>query len=472
MKLLDFKIAIQDKFEFEFTKDQSKLIKQLHVFLKSDVSRKVFVMKGYAGTGKTSIISAFIQVIGKINYRSMLLAPTGRAAKVISNYSKKRAFTIHKIIYAYKFEAGRNVTSIRKNKAKNTIYIVDEASMIGDNSYNNGNSLLDDLMSFVYSGDNCFVIFVGDTAQLPPVGESLSRALDERYLGINYYAEIFHYKLQEVVRQKKESGILFNATKIRKHIATKKLLPVVSKKEFKDVIRVIGNELQDELEDNYSRFGTENCIILCRSNKRANHFNQHIRARILFKEEIIDAGDLMMVVKNNYFWLDDKSKAGFIANGDIVELLRVKKVEEMYGFNFATAEVQLVDYPDEIPFEVKLWLDAINVESTSLPRETLKKLFFEIEKDYVDEFPQKGKRYEKILKNPYFNALQVKFSYAVTCHKSQGGQWDIVFIDQGYLTKEMVDTEYLRWLYTAFTRATEKLYLANFHNMFFEDNEE
>ena len=469
MKLIDFKIAIQQKFEFEFTKDQQKLVKSLHGFLKSDITRKIFVMKGYAGTGKTSLVSAFIQVIGKMNYSSMLLAPTGRAAKVISNYSGRRAYTIHKIIYAYKQEAGRSVTSLRKNKAKNTIYIVDEASMIGDNSYNNSSSLLDDLMSFVYSGDNCFVIFVGDTAQLPPVGESLSRALDEKFLAINFYAEVFHYKLQEVVRQKKESGILFNATKIRKHIATEKLLPVVSKKEFEDVHIVFGNELQDELEDSYSRFGTENVIILCRSNKRANLFNQYVRGRLLFKEEVIDAGDLMLVVKNNYFWLDDKSKAGFIANGDIIEILRVKRIEEMYGFNFATAEVQLVDYPDEIPFETVLMLDAINVESTSLPREKLKQLFFEIEKDYIDEFPQKGKRYEKILKNPYFNALQVKFSYAVTCHKSQGGQWDVVFIDQGYLTEEMVDVEYLRWLYTAFTRATDKLYLANFHQMFFEE---
>jgi exodeoxyribonuclease-5 len=316
-------------------------------------------------------------------------------------------------------------------------------------------SLLDDLMEYVFSGKKCSVLFVGDTAQLPPVGEELRRALDPKFLESTYYADLFQYRLTQVVRQKQESGILLNATAIRNKISEKELLPVISNEEFPDVIKVVGNELQDELES---------------SNKRANLFNQHIRARILYKEEEIDAGDLMMVVKNNYHWLSDKSKAGFIANGDIIELLRISKIEELYGFKFASVEIRLVDYPDEEPFEVKLMLDAIMVETTNLPRAQLKNLYFEIEKEYIDEFPGKRERMEKILKDPYFNALQVKFSYAVTCHKSQGGQWDTVFIDQGYLTKEMVNPEYLRWLYTAFTRAKNKLYLANFHSMFFGDS--
>lgn len=469
MKIDQFKELISQKFSYPFTKDQEQLLASLHKFLESTTDKKLFVMNGYAGTGKTSLVSALTQILGKLNYKTVLLAPTGRAAKVISGYSKRRAFTIHKMIYIYKHVNGRSMFVLKKNTLTNTLFIVDEASMIGDNSYMDKKSLLDDLMEYVYEGKKCSVIFVGDTAQLPPVGEEMSRALDPKFLESTFYAEVFHYRLTEVVRQTKESGILFNATKIRNKITEKELLPLVSNQQFSDVVRVVGNDLQDELESSYSGKGVENCIVLCRSNKRANMFNQHIRARILYKEEEIDAGDLMMVVKNNYHWLSDKSKAGFIANGDIIELLRITRTEELYGFKFATAEVQLIDYPDEEPFEVKLMLDAIMVESTSLPREELKKLFYAIDEEYLEEFPGRKERMEKVLKDPYFNALQVKFSYAVTCHKSQGGQWDTVFIDQGYLTKEMVNVEYLRWLYTAFTRAQSKLYLANFNDMFFEE---
>ena len=472
MQIEKFRELIQENFEFPFTEDQENLIEVLHQFLTSAFPKKIGIMSGYAGTGKTSLVSALTQILGKLNYSTMLLAPTGRAAKVISSYSKRRAFTIHKIIYTYKHVGGKSVFVLKNNTAKNTLFVVDEASMISDNSYMDKKSLLDDLMEYVYSGKNCSVLFVGDTAQLPPVGEELSRALDSEFLVSTFYAEVFQYKLTQVVRQKEESGILFNATQIRDKIEQDEFLPFLSNRKFSDVIRVNGNDLQDELEGSYSNFGVENCIVLCRSNKRANLFNQHIRARILYKEEEIDAGDLMMVVKNNYHWLSDKSKAGFIANGDIVEILRVRKTEELYGFKFATAEVRLIDYPEEQPFEVKLMLDAIMVETTSIPRAQLKNLYHEIEKEYFDEYPGRRDRMEKVLKDPYFNALQVKFSYAVTCHKSQGGQWDTVFIDQGYLTKEMVNVEYLRWMYTAFTRAQTKLYLANFHKMLFEGTEE
>lgn len=470
MDLEKFRDLLQENFSFPFTSDQKILIHQLHLLITTNTPKKMFVMNGYAGTGKTSLVSALTKVIGKLNYKTTLLAPTGRAAKVITGYSGRRAFTIHKMIYTYKYVGGRNVFVLKKNTAKNTLFIVDEASMIGDNSYMDKKSLLDDLMEYVYEGKNCSVLFLGDTAQLPPVGEVMSRALDEKYLEKAYYANVFHYRLTQVVRQETESGILYHATDIRNKIGDENLLPLLTRKEFSDVVRVAGNELQDELESEYASKGVENCIVLCRSNKRANLFNQHIRARILYKEEEIDAGDLMMVVKNNYHWLSDKSKAGFIANGDIIELLRITKTEELYGFKYATAEIQLVDYPDEEPFEVKLMLDAIMVENTSLPRAQLKNLYFEIEKEYLEEYPGRKERMEKVLKDPYFNALQVKFSYAVTCHKSQGGQWETVFIDQGYITEEMINAEYLRWLYTAFTRAKTKLYLCNFSEMFFETN--
>jgi exodeoxyribonuclease-5 len=464
----EFKAEVLMQFGFPFTPDQDELIDKLHEFLYSTENRKLFVLQGYAGTGKTSIISAFVRVVGKLNYSSMLLAPTGRAAKVISGYSKRRAFTIHKMIYTYKYIGGRNVFVLKKNTSKNTIFIVDEASMIGDNSYMEKKSLLDDLMEFVYEGKNCVLIFVGDTAQLPPVHESLSKALDWDFLNRTYYTTTFHHKLEKVVRQNKESGILFNATEIRNHIANNNLLPILDIERCDDVENVFGNELQDRLEDAYSSNGLENAIVLCRSNKRANLFNQHIRARILYKEEELDGGDLMMVIKNNYHWIPANTKVGFIANGDIIEITKIQRIENIYGFRFATAQVRLVDYPDELPFETKLMMDAISINETSLPRARLKELYYEVEKDYLDDYPGRRDRMEKVLKNPYFNALQVKFAYAVTCHKSQGGQWDSVFIDQGYLTEKMVDVEYLRWLYTAFTRATQKLYLANFHKMFFK----
>jgi exodeoxyribonuclease-5 len=468
MKVQEFKAEVLLQFGFPFTPDQDELIDKLHEFLYSTENKKVFVLQGYAGTGKTSMVSAFVRVVGKLNYSSMLLAPTGRAAKVISGYSKRRAFTIHKMIYTYKYIGGRNVFVLKKNTSKNTIFIVDEASMIGDNSYMDKKSLLDDLMEFVYEGKNCVLIFVGDTAQLPPVHESLSKALDWDFLNRTYYTTTFHHKLEKVVRQNKESGILFNATEIRNHIANNNLLPILDIEEFDDVDNVFGNELQEHLEDAYSSNGLENAIVLCRSNKRANLFNQHIRARILFKEEELDGGDLMMVIKNNYHWIPANSKAGFIANGDIIEVKKVQRIENIYGFRFATAQVKLVDYPDELPFETKLMMDAISINETSIPRAQLKQLYYEIEKDYLDDYPGRRDRMEKVLKDPYFNALQVKFAYAVTCHKSQGGQWESVFIDQGYLTEKMVDVEYLRWLYTAFTRATKKLYLANFSKMFFK----
>lgn len=469
MQLEQFFSLISDHFPHDLTKNQEELVVKLHEFLSHNLGKKIFVLKGYAGTGKTSMISAVIKSLGKWNYTSMLMAPTGRAAKVLTQYSKRRAFTIHKIIYTSKYIGGRNQFILKNNTFKRTMFIIDEASMIGDSRGMNGKSLLDDLMSFVYNGENCFAIFVGDTAQLPPVGEQLSKALNPNFLSREFYADVFHYELEEVVRQKAASAILHNATKIRNQIKLGEGIPKIDLDVAKDISYVTGEFLQDKLEDAYTSEGLDKAVVVCRSNKRANLFNQQIRARILYKEEEIDAGDLMMVIKNNYNWLPSDSKAGFIANGDIIEILRVRRVEEIYGFRFATVLVKLLDYPDETPFETKLMMDTIDIDQTNLPRARLKELYYAIEEEYLEEYPGRKDRMEKVLKDPYFNAMQVKFAYAITCHKSQGGQWPIVFIDQGYIKQEMIDTEYLRWLYTAFTRSTEQLNLINFSPLFFNE---
>ncbi len=462
MELDQFISLLKGNFSFDFTNDQEELIHKLYDFVSYKEDRKAFVLKGYAGTGKTSIISAFIKTIGKLNYSSILLAPTGRAAKVLTNYSGRRAFTIHKMIYTTKYVGGRNTFILKHNAFKRTLFIVDEASMIGERAGLSGKSLLDDLMSFVYAGKDCAVIFVGDTAQLPPVHERLSKALDPTFIMKAFYLMVYDHELEEVVRQEKDSGILVNATKIRNQIANKLTSPRVNVSDYSDVKVVTGEFLQDELEDAYGSEGHDGAVVICRSNKRANLFNQQIRARIFFREEDIDAGDLIMVVKNNYHWLPSTSKAGFIANGDVLEVLRVRRIEQLYGFRFATVQVKLLDYPDELPFETRVMLDTINLEMTSLPRAKLKELYYAIEEDYLEDYPGRKDRMEKVLQDPFFNALQIKFAYAITCHKSQGGQWPTVFIDQGYLTKEMLDVEYLRWLYTAFTRSTKQLHLINF----------
>ena len=467
MQLNQFEEHIKSYVPFRLTNDQEKLLHVLHDFLSYDIGKKTFVLKGYAGTGKTTMVSALVKALGKWNYTSMLLAPTGRAAKVLTGYSKRRAFTIHKMIYSTRRVSGRMQFVLKNNTFKRTIFIIDEASMIGNQAGINGKSLLEDVMSYVYNGEKCHIIFVGDTAQLPPVHEDVSKALDPMFLTKAYYTNVFTYELEEVVRQEEDSGILFNATSIRKDIKRGEGIPKLNDSIGNDVFKITGETLQEELEDAYSR-NLEGAIVVCRSNKRANLFNQQIRARVLFKEEEIEGGDLMMVVKNNYAWLPGDSKAGFIANGDIIEIKAIRRIEEIYGFRFATALVKLIDYPDELPFETKLFMEAIDIEQTSLPRAKLKELYYAIEEDYLEDYPYKKDRIEMILKDPYFNALQVKFAYAVTCHKSQGGQWDTVFIDQGYLTKEMIDTNYLRWLYTAITRAKEKLYLVNFHQDFFQ----
>lgn len=468
--------ALLHNFGHPPTKNQLVVIGELTDFVFFKAKKHLFVLKGYAGTGKTSLVGALVKTLPQINFDSVLLAPTGRAAKVLSNYANKPAFTIHKMIYQLN-SAGDGFTkfSIKQNKFQHTIFLVDEASMISDgggltgSSWGEQKSLLDDLLEFVYDGVNCKMILIGDTAQLPPVGMELSPALDEDFLFTSYHLNLEFNELTEVVRQEEDAEILTNATYLRDKIALKNTkLPLFNSVNKSDVKTISGLELEDELSDAYGKFGDENVMVITRSNKRANLFNLQIRARIRWLEDELSAGDFLMVVKNNYYWLTDDAKAGFIANGDIVEVLKISGEEEMYGFRFANVTVRMIDYPKEPDLEVKILMDSILVESPSLPSDKFRELYDAVSEDYSDE-PNRKKRNELIRNNPYYQALQVKFAYAVTCHKSQGGQWDAVFVDQGYLTEEMIDVEYLRWLYTAITRAKKELYLVNFSEVFYSE---
>lgn len=464
---------LKKKFPHHPTNDQESLFHVFVDFLRSDSKDKIFLLKGYAGTGKTSFVQSIVATLPGIRKRSVLLAPTGRAAKVLSAYAHKKAFTIHKKIYFTSMDkSGYMVTKIKENLHINTLFIVDEASMISGYSNEAGfgqQDLLSDLISYVYSGEQCHLMLIGDLAQLPPIGVPISPALDPEGLKSYYPFDIFQFELKEVVRQAAESGILYNATRIR-HMIYEELVekPLFSCSGFTDIIRIGGMELQDELSNAISEFGEENVVIITRSNKRANIYNREVRNRILFKENRIESGDLLMVVRNNYFWLEENSEAGFIANGDIVEVLQLKRYMELYGFEFAEVEVQLIDYPEEPPIEVFILLDTLVSESPSLNFEENNRLFQEIMKDYYDISSKKA-RVDAVKNNSYFNALQVKFANALTCHKTQGGQWDVVFLEQPWLPDDKMDTEFGRWLYTALTRATKKLYLVNFKEAFFVD---
>lgn len=466
--------VIRQQFAHKPTPEQETVIEQLTAFMLSPTQDELFLLKGYAGTGKTTLVSALINALEAFQLRAALLAPTGRAAKVLSNYAGKAAYTIHKRIYRQKSAAdGFGSFVLDRNLFKNTLFFVDEASMIANTPaeaalFGTGR-LLDDLIQYVYSGTNCKLILIGDTAQLPPVKLALSPALDKARLD-GYGKEVFEFEMKQVVRQTQESGILFNATKLRQQIATpsfQKNYPKFELQNFSDVKKIQGEELIEEISDAYSAFGLHDCMVVCRSNRRANRYNQGIRNSILWREEEIATEDLLMVVKNNYFWTEGDESLGFIANGDIVEIVRIVSYQERYGYRFADVSLRFADYHD-IEIEAKIMLDTLWLETASLEGEKMRELFSAIEADYADE-PNKKKRYQKVRNNPFFNALQVKFAYAITCHKAQGGQWKAVFLDQGYLTDDMLNTEYLRWLYTAFTRATEKLFLVNFKDDFFID---
>lgn len=457
---------IKSNFPFTPTSEQEMAMDKLSEFLLSDDDRKVFLLCGYAGTGKTSLISALVRTMEQLERRTVLLAPTGRAAKVFSSYSGKSAHTIHKCIYRQKTIMDSATFTLSENRAQNTLFIVDEASMISNDGSSGG--LLDDLIEFVYSGRGCSMLLLGDTAQLPPVGEAESPALTGSYLR-SMFLNVTSVELKQVMRQLDGSGILYNATMLRQRIEEDDTydLPSITLKGFADICNVQGEELIEAIEGCYNKAGVDETIILCRSNKRANVYNEGIRRRILYREEELSRGDMLMIVKNNYYWREhlgkeDKTlleKLDFIANGDMAEIIRVHGTEEMYGFRFADVTLSLIDYED-CEIDVKIMLDTLTSESPSLTREENERLFNAVWEDYP-EIRSKRKRMEEIRKNPYYNALQVKYGYAVTCHKAQGGEWKRVFIDQGYISEDMISPDYYRWLYTAFTRASEKLHLVN-----------
>jgi len=475
----DFSNLIFREFPYSPTPGQQNLIKRLADFIVSDLGQfPLFLLEGYAGTGKTTVVSTLVKALPEAGYSAVLLAPTGRAAKVLSLYAQMPAYTIHKRLYRPGMDSDGHVHfQVQPNKAVRTLFIVDEASMIPDERQTSENSafqmrnLLEDLIGHVYSGDQCKMLFLGDSCQLPPVGSVQSPALDTELLRQSYCLDLDSFILSDVVRQSLESGILSVATAIRAKIGlnTSGLpLPLFGKENsFADVISITGIDMPDAMQQAFHDYGRENTVVITRSNKRANLFNQAIRERILFHENELAAGDHLMVVRNNYFWLPEDSKAGFIANGDIIEVQSLRKTEELYGFRFAEATVRMVDYPDEQSFDVKLMLDTINSEGPALNYQDNQRLFNEVMADYMSETSRR-KRMAGIRINPHFNALQVKHASALTCHKTQGGQWDAVFIEKGYLKDEMIDTEYLRWLYTAVTRATKKLFLINFEERFFD----
>jgi exodeoxyribonuclease V len=467
----NFISQFKQQLPFTPTSDQDETIGKLAAFIENPDYRNIFILKGYAGTGKTNLVSTLSQVLPSFKWRSVLLAPTGRAAKVLSLYSKRPAQTIHKKIYKKAMNPeGGMYFSLGENLHRNTIFIVDEASMIGlDNASPQSSmqeSLLENLFEYVFSGDNCKLLLVGDAAQLPPVGSNESPALNIDFLRSSYHLNISWHELKQVARQGQESGILYNATYLRQLLSEEDeiLMPKIT--QFPDVIRLENDDMQDVLNTAYSQYSFEDVLIVTRSNKRANLFNQSVRARIRYMEEDVSSGDYLMVVKNNYFWLDENSDIGFIANGDTLQIKKITGRNELYGFNFLDCQVGFLDYPQLQDMQIKVILESIYSETSSLSNDQQRQLFENIMADTADE-PIKGRRMAYLKQSPFYNALQAKFSYAVTCHKAQGGQWPVVFIDQGYITKEQIDKNYLRWLYTAFTRATEKVYLINFSEDFF-----
>ena len=462
---------IYAKLSFDATNNQKKIIEKLSQWLSDDDFERIFLLNGYAGTGKTTIIAAFVAALKELGIKPILLAPTGRAAKVLTRYSLHTAYTIHKNIYRERTLADyESRFSLDYNREHDAVFIVDEASMLSASTqdgatFGSGN-LLEDLVTYVRSGKRCRLLLVGDDAQLPPVGDDFSPALDPATL--LPYGDVEYGTMDEVVRQSQDSGILFNATMLRCMLENNIHEIPLFDMSFEDFRSVQGSELIEALQDCYDRYGRDETIVITRSNKRANRFNEGIRRHNLSAEEEIESGDMLMVVKNNYHYAekDDNTPMAFIANGDVVRLRRLRRFEELYGFRFANAVLEFPDY-DGYEIEAKILLDTISSESPSLTREQSRELFYEIEKDYLD-ITAKSKRYKAIRENEHFNALQIKFAYAVTCHKAQGGQWSAVFVDRCLFGDEPMTRDMLRWLYTAITRATERVYLVNFDERFFE----
>ena len=455
---------ILENFPFKPTPEQASALHSLSLFLLSGESNGVLLFKGYAGTGKTTMLGATVKMMNELQQKAILLAPTGRAAKVFSEYSGHSAFTIHKKIYRQKnFTNEFAGFALTNNLYKDTLFIVDEASMISNENtgvavFGSG-CLLDDLIQYVYSGENCRLILMGDTAQLPPVSLTESPALCAEYLK-GYDLKVTEIQLTGVVRQHEDSGILFNATNIRNALRNGEIdiYPKIESENFPDIKKIGGEELIEEISSAYGHDSIDDTMIICRSNKNANIYNNGIRNRILYREEEISSGDRLMVVKNNYYWGKEHKELDFIANGEIIQVMRVRRTEELYGFRFCNILARFIDY--DVDLELKIILDTLQSASPALSKEQSDKLFAAVAENYAD-IHTKPERMKKIKDDPFFNAVQVKYAYAVTCHKAQGGQWSNIFLDTGYVTEDMMGEDFYRWLYTAFTRATKKLYLVN-----------
>lgn len=462
---------IRKKFKHEATPSQSELFLMMDDFLEEgdEIIRSAFVLKGYAGTGKTTFISALVKVLPKFGWKSVLLAPTGRAAKVMATYSRRKAQTIHKKIYRQKEDSytGNFAFERQKNYHEDTLFIVDEASMISDTKEFGSSSVLHDLLDFIFENPGNKLLLVGDEAQLPPVHMSVSPALDVEHLSGYYHTEIIEHRLTEVTRQAKGNGILGNATALRNLLGTDEPQIQFVTSGYSDLFRMTGERIEDGLRYAYDKFGRENVIVITRSNKNAVQYNQYIRNQIDDALEELSVGDLLMVVRNNYTVLDETSEAGFIANGEFVQIKRVGREEEMHGFRFASVTLQLVDYPEEPEFDTLILLDTLHSNSPSLTRDENKALYDSVLRDYFF-INSKKERSDLVRKDKYLNALQVKYAYALTCHKSQGGQWDVVFVDQGYLPSAQVDEDFIRWLYTGITRGIKQVFLVNFNQQFFK----
>ena len=486
------------RFPYKPTDGQLAFFEQIGEFITREEFEKYrdcFLLRGYAGTGKTTLISTLIKVLPRFGLKSVLLAPTGRAAKVMSNYAKKPAQTIHRKIYRQVAEQGSGTLAFerQKNYHEDTLFIVDEASMISDEAEFGGKGLLSDLINFVFDNKGNKLMLVGDTAQLPPVGRDGSPALDRAFLARSFDMNVYEQELTEVMRQDEESGILFNATALRRLLTDEILNPgttpkavtfehlmsdgpakppapevtiQIATRQFNDLYKMPLVKLEDGVRYAYDKYGRENTAILCRSNKTAVQYNQFVRRMIDQREEELDAGDMLMIARNNYTILGDDSPAGFLANGEFVEVQRIRRQEEMHGFRFATVVLHMIDYEEQPDFEAKIILDTLHSATPSLSQEQNKALYESVAKDYT-YITNKKERSEAIRRDPYLSALQVKFAYALTTHKAQGGQWSAVFIDQGYLPEGQTNQEFIRWLYTALTRATDEAFLMNFNPEFF-----